>query len=54
MGSGESSGDKTAYWQAVLDAQTSSRLSVRHFFVERGLGLWQFYYWRRRLVAAGI
>ncbi len=44
MGSGESSGDKTAYWQAVLDVQTSSGLSVRHFCAERGLALSQLYY----------
>jgi transposase-like protein len=53
MGSGESSGDKAAYWQAVLDAQTSSGLSVRRFCAERGLALSQFYYWRRRLGAMG-
>jgi putative transposase len=53
MGRGEGSGDKAAYWQAVLGAQTSSGLSVRRFCAERGLALSQFYYWRRPLGAVG-
>jgi hypothetical protein len=53
MGRGEGSGDKVAYWQAVLGAQTSSGLSVRRFCAERGLALSQFYYWRRPLGAVG-
>lgn len=54
LGSGEGGVDKAAYWQAVLDAQNSSGLSVRRFCAERGLALSQFYYWRRRLGAVGI
>jgi len=53
MGSRERSGEKAAYWQAMLDAQASGGLSVRHFCAERGLALSQFYYWRRRLGAVG-
>ena len=45
---------RVAYWQATVDEQGNSGLSVRRFCAERGLALSQFYYWRRRLGAVGI
>lgn len=44
---------RVAYWQATVDEQGNSGLSVRRFCAERGLALSQFYYWRRRLGAVG-
>jgi len=45
-------GDRAAYWQAVVDEQKNSGLSIPRFCEERGVVLSQFYYWRRRLVPA--
>ncbi|MGC8561417.1 MAG: IS66 family insertion sequence element accessory protein TnpA [Phycisphaerae bacterium] len=45
-------GDRVAYWQAVVEEQKKSGLSIPSFCTERGVVLSQFYYWRRRLVPA--
>lgn len=50
---GKDGGGKTAYWQAMVDEQKNSGLSVRRFCAERGFVLSQFYYWRRRLDPVG-
>ena len=45
---------RVAHWQATVDEQENSGLSVREFCAERGLAPSQFYYWRRRLSAVGV
>jgi hypothetical protein len=38
-----------AQWSEIIAAQETSGLSGRAFCAKRGIGLWGFYDWRRRL-----
>ena len=44
--------ERRSYWQAAIDLQHQSGLSVRQFCQQEGLSLPSFYAWRRRLQMA--
>lgn len=43
--------EKQAYWQAAIELQAESGLSVRQFCRQEGLSAPSFYAWRRRLAS---
>jgi transposase len=45
---------KAELWRERIAEQESSGVSVRQFCEERGLSLWSFYDWRKRLRESGL
>jgi hypothetical protein len=41
--------ERRAYWSKLIAEQEASGTSVRTFCEQRGLGVYSFYTWRRRL-----
>ena len=44
---------KAEQWRERIAEQERSGLSIKQFCTERGLTLWSFYDWRKRLREAG-
>lgn len=45
--------DRREFWARVIDEQEAGGQAVKAFCAERGLSLYNFYFWRRRLRETG-
>jgi hypothetical protein len=45
--------ERQEFWSKVINEQEAAGQAVKAFCAERGLSLYNFYFWRRRLREAG-
>ena len=49
-----SGSDRQQFWRMVLETWQASGLSVRQFCKDEGLSEASFYFWRKKLIKAGL